>query len=124
MKVAMIGMVGALILAASLSARKVPGISIPTNEIFMGEITDSLCADGHHVDAIKLEKSCALACVKYEGAEFVLYNTGTNHTYKLDDQQQPIAYAGEEVVVIGRYDKASNAIHVISIKPMITDASL
>src|ERR1700691_330428 len=124
MKVAMIGMVGAMIFAASLSARKIPGISIPTNEIFTREITDSLCADGHHTDVIKSEKNCALACVKFEGAEFVLYNNGTDHTYKLDDQQQPVAYAGEKVIVIGRYDKASNAIHVISIRPKITDASL
>lgn len=124
MKVTAIGTVVLLMLAAALSAQKIPNISIPHNEIFTGAITDSLCTEAHHIEVIKSEKNCVLTCVKYEGAEFVLYNSDTKHDYNLDDQQQPMAYAGQEVVVIGRYDKASNSIHVISIRPKITDAGL
>jgi hypothetical protein len=124
MKVAAIGMVGLLILAAGLSAQKIPNFSIRDNEIFTGEITDSLCPEGHHIDVIKSEKNCVLTCVKFEGAAFVLYNPGTKHNYKLDDQRQPIAFAGQEVIVTGRYDKITNAIHAINIRAKITDSGL
>jgi hypothetical protein len=124
MKVAAITMVGLLTVAAGLSAQKSSSVSVRNNEIFTGEITDSLCADGHHVDVIKNEKNCVLTCVRFEGAEFVLYNPGTKHGYKLDDQQLPTAFAGQEVIVTGKYDKATNAIHVVSIRPKITDAGL
>src|SRR5580658_6063674 len=124
MKVAAMGMFGVLLLTAGLSAQRNPTISMGNNEIFTGEITDSLCPDTRHADAIKNEKNCVLTCVKFEGAEFVLYNEGTKRIYKLDDQQQPMPFAGQEVMVSGRYDKASNAIHVIRITPKITDAGL
>jgi hypothetical protein len=124
MKVAAIGIVGLLILAVSLSAQKTPHISIQDREIFTGVITDSLCAEGHHIDVIKSEKNCVLTCVNFEGAQFVLYNTETKRDYKLDDQQQPKAFAGQEVIVIGSYDKASNAIHVIQVRPKITYGGL
>jgi hypothetical protein len=124
MKVSTMGMVGLLILASSLSAQKIPNISIRNNDIFTGQITDSLCADGHHIDVVKSEKNCVLACVKFDGAEFVLYNPGTKQTYQLDDQKQPVAFAGQEVIVTGRYDKITKTIHVIAIRPRITDAGL
>jgi hypothetical protein len=124
MKVVAIGTVGLLMLAAALSAQKIPSASIRDGEIFTGEITDSLCTEAHHIEAIKDEKNCVLTCVKFEGAEFVLYNPATKHNYNLDDQQQPIAFAGQEVIVTGSYDKSSNSIHVISIRPRITDAGL
>ena len=124
MKVAAIGTVGLLMLAAALSAQKIPNVSVRDSEIFTGEITDSLCTDAHHIEVIKSEKNCVLTCVKLDGAEFVLYNPGTKHDYNLDDQKQPIAFAGQEVIVTGSYDKTTNSIHVINIRPRITDSGL
>lgn len=124
MKIAAIGMVGLLMLAGGLSAQKTPSFSVRNNETFNGEITDSICAEGHNINVTKSERNCVLTCVKLEGAQFVLYNTEIKHIYKLDDQQQPEAFAGQKVTVIGRYDEDANAIHVISIRPKITYAGL
>ena len=124
MKIAAIGMVGLLILAGGLSAQKTPDFSIRNGESFTGEITDSLCADGHHLDVIKSAKNCILTCVKADGAQFVLYNSGTRRMYLLDDQLRPEAFAGQEVIVTGSFDKEANAIHVTNIRPKITNASL
>ena len=124
MRVAAIGMVGLLSLAGSLAAQKTPSFSVRNNETFIGEITDSLCAEGHHIDVIKSARNCILTCVKVDGAEFVLNNSGSKRIYKLDDQLQPAAFAGQEVIVTGTYDKDSNAIHVIHIRPKITYTGL
>jgi len=124
MKIAAISMVGVLMLAGGLSAQKTPSFSVRNNETFTGEITDNICAEGHNIRVTKSEKNCVLTCVRFDGAQFVLYNSEIKHTYKLDDQQQPEPFAGQEVTVIGRYDKDANAIHVISIRPKITYAGL
>jgi len=125
MKTAAISMVGVLILAGGLSAQQAPSFSVRNDEIFTGEITDSFCAeDGHHMEIIKSGRNCILTCVKFDGAQFVLYNSEAKRIYKLDDQQQPEAFAGQEVTVTGTYDKDAKAIHVINIRPKITDAGL
>jgi hypothetical protein len=124
MKTAAIGMFGALLLAAGLSAQKTPSFSVRNGETFAGEITDSFCAQGHHIEIIKSERNCILTCVKFDGAQFVLYNSEMKHVYNLDDQMQPEAFAGQEVIVTGRYDKDASTIHVLSIRPKITYAGL
>ena len=124
MKITAIGMVGLLMLAGALSAQKTPSFSVRNNETFTREITDSICGEGHRIGMIKIEKNCILTCVKFDGAQFVLYNSGIKHIYTLDDQQQPEDFARQEVTVVGRYDKEANAIHVISIRPKITYAGL
>lgn len=125
MKTAVIGMVGVLLLAGGLSAQRTPSFSVRNGEAFTGEITDSFCAeDGHHLGFIKSQKNCIITCVKFDGAEFVLYNSESRRIYKLDDQLQPEAFAGQEVTVTGTYDREAKAIHVISIKPKITYAGL
>ena len=124
MKIAMIGMVGLLILAGGLSAQNAPSFSVRNSETFTGEITDSLCTEGHNIRTTKSLKNCVLTCVKFDGAQFVLYNSQIQHIYQLDDQLQPEAFAGQEVTIIGRYDKEANAIHVITIRPKITYAGL
>jgi hypothetical protein len=124
MKTAAIGMVGALVLAAGLSAQKAPSFSVRNGETFTGEITDSFCAQGHHIEIIKGQGNCILTCVKFDGAQFVLYNSEMKNVYNLDDQVQPEAFAGQEVIVTGRYDKDARTIHVISIRPKITYAGL
>ena len=78
MKIAAIGMLGLLILAACLSAQKTPNYSVRNSETFTGEITDSFCAeDGHHMGIFKSEKSCIVTCVEDGDAQFVLYNSET-----------------------------------------------
>jgi hypothetical protein len=130
MKTAVIAMVVLLMLAGGICAQKVPSFSPRNDGIFTGEIIDSLCAeDRHHIGVIKTEKNtskagCTLSCVKWGGAQFVLYNSDSKHIYQLNNQQQPEPYAGQEVTVIGGYDKDTNAIHVISIRPKITYAGL
>ncbi len=124
MKVAAIGMVGLLMLGAGVAAQNASGFSTRNNEIFTGQITDSLCAEQQHIDAIKSEKNCILTCVKFDGAQFVLSNGKTKRIYKLDDQRQPEPFAGQEVIVTGSFDKNANVIHVIGIRPFITYANL
>jgi Protein of unknown function (DUF5818) len=123
MKTAAIGLVGVLLLAGGLSAQKTPSFSVRINDTFTGEITDSICAEGHHIDVLRSERNCILTCVKLDGAQFVLYNSETNRIYKLDDQQKPEAFAGQEVTVSGTYDKDEKVIHVTNIRPKITYAS-
>jgi hypothetical protein len=120
MKIAAIGMVGVLLLARGLFAQKTPSVSVRINDTFSGEITDSVCAEGHHLEVLKSERNCILTCVKFDGAQFVLYNSEAERIYKLDDQLKPEAFAGQEVIVIGTYDKYARAIHVINIRPKIT----
>jgi hypothetical protein len=125
MKAAAIGMFAVLTLAAGLSAQKTPGFSVRNGETFTGEITDSFCAeDGHHIGMIKGERNCILTCVKFDGAQFVLYNSDTKRVYKLDDQQKPEAFAGQEVTVTGTYDKDAKRIRILNISPKITFAGL
>jgi hypothetical protein len=124
MKVAAIGMVVLLMMGAGLAAQDASGFSGRNYEIFTGQITDSICVEGHHIDAIKSRKNCILTCVKSDGAKFVLSNSKTKRNYKLDDQRQPAAFAGQEVIVIGGYDKDANVIHVVGVRPLITYANL
>ena len=124
MKTSVIGMVGLLTLAGGLSAQKASSFSVRNNETFTGEITDSICAEGHHIEVIKSETTCILTCVRFTGAEFVLYNSEIKRIYKLDDQQQPEAFAGQKVIVTGRYDEKARAIQVINIRRMIFYAGL
>jgi hypothetical protein len=124
MKTAAVGMIGVLILAGGLSAQKAPSFSVRSDEIFTGEITDNICAEGHHIGIVKSDKNCILTCVKFDGARFVLYNSETKRVYKLDDQQRPEPFAGQEVIVTGRYDKDAKAIHVDNIRPKIIYAGL
>ena len=124
MKVAAIGMVGLLMMGAGLAAQNASGFSGRNYQVFTGQITDSICAEGHHIDAIKSQKNCILTCVKSDGAQFVLSNGKAKRNYKLDDQRQPEAFAGQEVIVTGSYDKDTNVIHVVGIRPLITYANL
>ena len=111
MKAATLGLVCLLTLAGP-SAQKAPRLSVRNSDVFTseftGEITDSFCAeDGHHIGVNKIQISiskagCVLTCVRLGGALFVLYDPRTGHTYKLDDQQKPEAFAGQKVSVLGK----------------------
>jgi type 1 fimbria pilin len=97
-------------------------LAAPKTQTFNGEIMDSSCAMmGSHEGMMKMHqdvktaKECTLACVKM-GAKFVLFDPATKTTYKLDDQQKPVQFAGEKVKVRGTYDAATRTIHVVSIR--------
>jgi hypothetical protein len=124
MKKAAIGIVGLAILAVILTAQNVHGFSVRNYTFFTGEITDSICAEGHHIDVVIAKKNCVLACVKVDGAQFVLSNSKTKRNYKLDDQKLPEPFAGQEVIVSGILDRDTNSIHAINIRPMVTYTSL
>lgn len=89
---------------------------------FRGQIMDSMCASmgGHSPAGYKATdthtpKDCTLACVK-GGSTFVLYNAARKATLKLDDQNKARDFAGENVRVIGTYDRATKTIHVEKIE--------
>jgi hypothetical protein len=132
MKIAAIGAVGLLTVAGGLFAQKASSFSVRNGDIFSseftGEILDSFCAEGgSHIGVIKSSRNtsqagCTLACVKLAGAEFVLYDPENKGTYKLDDQQQPEAFAGQRVTVTGTYDRETNTVRVTKIRPVILAA--
>lgn len=131
MKTATLGLVCLLTLAGP-SAKKASRLSVQNDDVFTseftGEIMDSFCAeDGHHIGVnnshIGISKAgCVLTCVRLGGAQFVLHDPRTGHTYKLDDQQKPEAFAGHKVSVQGTYDKATKTIHVTEIRSVIASS--
>lgn len=111
-----------IILGVAAFALLLPGIAAARNMTFTGQIMDSNCAKmGSHAAMmkahpnVKTAKQCTLDCVKM-GAKFVLYNRATKTTYKLDNQKKPMPFAGEKVRVTGTYDKATDTIHIVSIR--------
>jgi hypothetical protein len=132
MKTSAIGTIAVLVLAGGgLFAQTATSISAHGNRymnMFTGEITDSFCAvDGQHNGVTRNDKNtskanCTLTCVKLGGAEFVLYNPNTKRTYKLNDQEQSEAFAGENVIVAGTYDMETGTINVAKITPVIQNA--
>ncbi len=98
------------------------GFSRAADMTYSGEIMDSACAKmGSHDGMMKAHtgikdaKTCTLGCVK-GGAKFVLYDAASKMVYQLDDQQKPMAFAGDQVKVMGTLDKSTNTIHVTDIK--------
>lgn len=132
MKTAAIGTTLLLIATGSLFVQKAASFSALNGDIltseFTGEIMDSICAEeGHHIGVVKSNKNtskanCTLACVKLSDAKFVLYEPKLGRTYKLDDQQQPEAFAGQKVIVTGTYDKEKNTLRVTRIRRVIETA--
>jgi uncharacterized protein DUF5818 len=132
MKTAVIATIGVLALGGSLFLQRAAG-SMPINgekfnREFTGEITDSLCAENSsHIGAMKNNwlnpaAACVRACVKFDGAQFVLYDKQARRTYKLDDQEQPDRFAGQRVAVTGFLDEETGTIHVNKIRPLIENA--
>jgi hypothetical protein len=92
-----------------------------TDRVFWGERTDSLCAQmGSHettTRGISSSRECTIGCVE-AGAKYVLYNARWRTALQLDDQQVPRKFAGEQVIVIGTYDRETNTIHVKYMQPV------
>jgi len=82
-----------------------------------GEIWDATCgANGSHGKMMtklnaKDVKDCTLKCSQ-NGDKFVLFDLQNRIPYQLDDQDKAKQYAGQKVKVTGKYDKATNILHV------------
>lgn len=120
--VAVCGLFGAPNLAAQ-NKNQSPKQSQNQNQVFKGAITDSMCAGPKgHSAMLKTGESltdCTLTCIKM-GAKFVLYNPQTKMVYQLDDQTMPKAFAARNVLVVGTLNKATTAIHVSDIFPVLS----
>ena len=82
-------------------------------QTFAGIITDSMCGKDHSQMRMgPTDADCTTACVAAHGAEYVLYDG--KDVYVLSDQQQPEAFAGRKVRVVGRLDAAKKLIVVES----------
>jgi len=113
-----------LILTLALSQSMSPAKDAVT--VFHGEIADSQCAmNVHSVTRSQSEMlksksagttpaSCTLYCVKYMGGDFVL--STAKDAFRLDDQSQAHALAGQAVRVTGTLDAKTNVIHVVKIE--------
>lgn len=98
--------IAAILLVFALSA---PGLALAGE--WTGWITDDQCgakgANAEHAD-------CAKRCYG-NGAKLVLYNTGDEKLYTLDNQELAAQHIGQEVKVKGEAE--GNAIQVASIEP-------
>jgi Protein of unknown function (DUF5818) len=97
-----------LLAAATLSAAQ-------AKQTFTGIITDSDCPKADH-SAMQMGPTnavCVTACVKEQGASYVLYDGKT--VYNLTDQKTPEKFAAQKVTVTGALDSATKTIHVDSI---------
>jgi hypothetical protein len=52
-----------------------------------------------------------------EDGYYVLINTNSRLTYRLDNQRKAKRFAGRDVIVIGTLDTVRNVIHVSEIRP-------
>ena len=105
-------------LVASLLAVGVLGAA-PGTQTFTGIITDNECAkaDHSHMRMGPTDAECAVACIDFHGATYVLYDGET--AYTLSDQKTPEQFAGRKVTVVGTLDAKTKTIAVDS----MSDAS-
>ena len=86
---------------------------------FVGQIMDSKCATtGSHESNIKKldaknARDCTLKCAR--NGSFVLYVSGAQSVYQLDNQEKPAPFAGERVKISGQYDDWTQTIEIESI---------
>jgi len=97
-----------LLAAATLSAAQ-------AKQTFMGTITDSDCpkADHSEMQMGPTDAVCVTACVKEQGASYVLYDG--KDVYKLSDQKTPEKFAAQKVTIKGALDNTTKTIRVDSI---------
>ncbi len=98
------------------------------DQIFAGQIMDNHCAmlGSHSLGIEELKKEgvadansvdCTRACMR-KGGNYVLYNFDQKVTYQLDfGNQRANQWAGEDVKLVGRLEKATNTIHIKAIYP-------
>jgi hypothetical protein len=84
-------------------------------QTFTGTITDDMCpqADHSQMRMGPTDAECAMACITYHSAMYVLYNG--KQTYMLSDQRTPEKFAGQKVKVIGTLNAKAKTIQVESI---------
>jgi hypothetical protein len=104
-----------LLLLASLSGIgwTLPPADAQPNQVFTGEITDTICArykgHKHMMDELKSmggdKKSCIQHCREQLGASLVLYDEAKQMTYELANQDKVAPFAGQKVRVTGKLEK-------------------
>lgn len=85
-------------------------------QVFVGVITDDMCADGNHA-AMRMgsnDEECAKACVDAHAAAYVMFD-GTR-AYELTDQKTAATFAGKRVRISGTLDARGRRIAVESIR--------
>ena len=85
-------------------------------QVFIGTITDILCADKAGHSQMRMgdtDAECTIACIGAHGAAYVLYD-GKN-VYTLSDQRAPEKFAGQRVRITGTLDAKTKMIHADSI---------
>jgi len=88
----------------------------PSKKVFVGVITDDMCANKAGHAAMRMgptDAECTNACVDAHGSFYVLYDGKTEYT--LSDQKTPQQFAGRKVKVVGSLDAAGKTIVVTSI---------
>lgn len=103
-----------LLLASVLAA--VTFGAAPSDQTFVGTISDSMCAQSHA--SMKMgdtDAECTHACIEEHGGTYVLVDA--EHVYQLSDQKATKAFAGKKVTVVGTLDAKTSTITVTSIAP-------
>ena len=96
----------ALILAGILIAFSAAGHAAPVSKTFVGYITDTMCGVNHVPMKIAPDGKCVRECVK--GGTYKYAFTDGKVVYKLNDQQAPEKFAGQQVRVKGvLYEKTA-----------------
>ncbi len=97
--------------------------------IFHGEIADTQCSMNvhsltrSHKEMLKSKsmggtsRSCTLYCIQYLGGDFVL--SSEKDVYRLDNQEMPKKFAGQEVKLSGSLSEDGKTIHVVDISPAV-----
>lgn len=85
-------------------------------QVFVGVITDDMCADGNHASMRmgSTDEECARACVDAHAAAYILFD-GTK-AYELTDQKTAVTFAGKRVRIRGTLDARGRRIAVESIE--------
>jgi len=81
---------------------------------FTGVLTDSMCLGNHKAMNMGPDAECTRACVKSQGAKYVLYDG--QKAYKLSDQQAPEKFAAQKVKVTGTLYEKTGVIKVDKIE--------
>lgn len=96
---------------------------------FRGEIADTQCSMNvhsltrSHKEMLKSKsmggtsRSCTMYCIQYLGGDFVL--SSEKDVYRLDDQEMPKKFAGQEVKLSGSLSEDGKTIHVVDISPVV-----
>jgi hypothetical protein len=106
------------------------GAGSSSPQVFEGEVTDSQCAfnvhshNSSHEDMIRTNtmgstpEECALTCVRHRNGKYVLIDPTKKKILRLEPQSSAGEFAGRKVRVRGLYDKETDLLKIVEIKPL------